>query len=206
MDRHGDTVDFLFSAKRDIAAARRFLERAIGLHGLPDKITIDKSGANIAEIESVIADTGAPGSVTSVQIPEQYRRTGSSIHQALHPAHAGLQIISLCSHCLDGNRNHASDSQGTVTQPTRPNSVRCRAVLQFGLLIQTNRPLPLPDFSYRDRTPFLAKVQFTKHARLNAVATCSCSLVVICGYSGKTIQRSCAISECGSGSDNGTSR
>ena len=60
VDRHGDTVDFLFSAKRDIAAARRFLERAIGLHGLPDKITIDKSGANTAAIQSVIADTGAP--------------------------------------------------------------------------------------------------------------------------------------------------
>ena len=60
VDRHGDTVDFLFSAKRDIAAARRFLERAIGLHGLPDKVTIDKSGANTAAIESVMADTGAP--------------------------------------------------------------------------------------------------------------------------------------------------
>ena len=60
VDRQGDTVDFLFSAKRDLTAARRFLERAIGLHGLPEKITIDKSGANIAAIQSVIADTGAP--------------------------------------------------------------------------------------------------------------------------------------------------
>ena len=57
VDRQGDTLDFLFSAKRDRAAARRFLERAIGL---PDKITIDKSGANTAAIESVIADPGAP--------------------------------------------------------------------------------------------------------------------------------------------------
>ena len=37
----------------------RLLVRAIGLHGLPDKISIDKSGANTAAIESVIADTGA---------------------------------------------------------------------------------------------------------------------------------------------------
>ena len=59
VDRQGDTLDFLFSAKRDRAAARRFLG-AIGLHGLPDKISIDKSGANTAAIESVIADTGAP--------------------------------------------------------------------------------------------------------------------------------------------------
>ena len=40
----------------DLAAARRFLERAINLHDVPEKITIDKSGANTAAIESVKAD------------------------------------------------------------------------------------------------------------------------------------------------------
>ena len=48
VDRAGDTVDFLLTAKRDLAAARRFLERAINLHDVPQKITIDKSGANTA--------------------------------------------------------------------------------------------------------------------------------------------------------------
>ena len=48
-------MDFLLTAKRDKAAARRFLERAINLHGVPEKITIDKSGANTAAIESVKA-------------------------------------------------------------------------------------------------------------------------------------------------------
>ena len=56
VDRAGDTVDFLLTAKRDLAAARRFLERAINLHDVPEKITIDKSGANPAVIESVKAD------------------------------------------------------------------------------------------------------------------------------------------------------
>ena len=56
VDRDGDTVDFLLTAKRDLAAARRFLERAINLHDVPQKITIDKSGANTAAIESVKAD------------------------------------------------------------------------------------------------------------------------------------------------------
>jgi putative transposase len=51
-------VDFLLTAKRDLAAARRYLERAINLHGLPEKITIDKSGANTAAIRSVNADAG----------------------------------------------------------------------------------------------------------------------------------------------------
>ena len=56
VDRSGDTVDFLLTAKRDSAATRRFLERAINLHDVPGKITIDKSGANTAAIESVKAD------------------------------------------------------------------------------------------------------------------------------------------------------
>ena len=56
VDRSGGTVDFLLTAKRDKAAARRFLERAICLQGVPEKITIDKSGANTAAIESVKAD------------------------------------------------------------------------------------------------------------------------------------------------------
>jgi putative transposase len=59
VDRAGDTIDFLLCARRDCAAARRFLERAIDLHGVPEKITIDKSGANTAAIQSVQADSGA---------------------------------------------------------------------------------------------------------------------------------------------------
>ena len=43
VDRVGHTIDFLVRAKRDLAAAR--FERAIDLHGVPEKITIDKSGA-----------------------------------------------------------------------------------------------------------------------------------------------------------------
>ncbi|RYF30449.1 MAG: IS6 family transposase [Comamonadaceae bacterium] len=58
VDRAGYTIDFLLRAKRDCAAARRFLERAIGLHGVPTKITIDKSGANTAAIQSVKDDSG----------------------------------------------------------------------------------------------------------------------------------------------------
>jgi putative transposase len=59
VDRDGDTIDFMLRANRDSAAARQFLERAIDLHGVPEKITIDKSGANTAAIESIQADSGA---------------------------------------------------------------------------------------------------------------------------------------------------
>ena len=59
VDRSGQTIDFLLRAHRDYAAARCFFERAIDLHGVPEKITIDKSGANTAAIEGIRADSGA---------------------------------------------------------------------------------------------------------------------------------------------------
>jgi transposase-like protein len=37
-------VDFLLTARRDVAAARRFFERAIDLHDVPEKITIGAPG------------------------------------------------------------------------------------------------------------------------------------------------------------------
>jgi putative transposase len=59
VDKAGDTIDFMLRARRDYAAARSFFERAIDLHGVPEKITIDKSGANTAAIEGIRADSGA---------------------------------------------------------------------------------------------------------------------------------------------------
>jgi putative transposase len=59
VDRDGDTVDFLLTARRDEAAARRFLERSIDRHGEPEEITIDKSGANTAAVDSYTADHNA---------------------------------------------------------------------------------------------------------------------------------------------------
>ena len=58
VDKLGHTVDFLLSAKRDLAAARRFFEQAIDLHDVPAKITIDKSGANTGAVHSLLADSG----------------------------------------------------------------------------------------------------------------------------------------------------
>ena len=46
------------TVKRDLAAARRFFEQAIDLHDVPEKITIDKSGANTAAVHSMVADIG----------------------------------------------------------------------------------------------------------------------------------------------------
>ena len=58
VDKNGATVDFLLRARRDHAAARTFFERAICLHDVPEKISIDKSGPNKAAIVSIQADSG----------------------------------------------------------------------------------------------------------------------------------------------------
>ena len=50
VDKEGNTVDFMLSEKRDEPAARTFL---IGSSGLPDKVTMDKSGANKAGIDFI---------------------------------------------------------------------------------------------------------------------------------------------------------
>lgn len=52
VDKDGDTIDFLLSAKRDQKAALRFLKKAILQHGVPEKINTDKSGANAAGLNA----------------------------------------------------------------------------------------------------------------------------------------------------------
>jgi len=53
VDKEGKTVDFMLSEKRDEPAARAFFEKAIGSNGFPDKVTMDKSGANKAGMDTI---------------------------------------------------------------------------------------------------------------------------------------------------------
>jgi len=53
VDKEGDTIDFMLAKNRDEAAAKAFFTKAIGSSGLPEKITIDKSGANKAGIDAI---------------------------------------------------------------------------------------------------------------------------------------------------------
>lgn len=53
VDRDGQTLDFMLSERRDTAAARRFFKKAIGTNGVPDRVVIDKSGANLAGLQKV---------------------------------------------------------------------------------------------------------------------------------------------------------
>ena len=55
VDKEGKTVDFLLTAKRDKAAAMRFFDKAMQAHDVPEKVTMDKSGANKAAMDEINA-------------------------------------------------------------------------------------------------------------------------------------------------------
>lgn len=53
VDKHGKTLDFMLSKKRNKTAATKFFARALEVNGLPRKIVIDRSGANTAGINTI---------------------------------------------------------------------------------------------------------------------------------------------------------
>ena len=55
IDKHGKTLDFMLSERRDETAATNFFKRTIGNNGFPEKVVIDKSGANQAGLQNVNA-------------------------------------------------------------------------------------------------------------------------------------------------------
>ncbi|KAE8754031.1 IS6 family transposase [Paraburkholderia madseniana] len=67
VDKAGNTIDFLFRAKRDKAAARRFFEKAINQNGSPETVTIDRSGSNLAALNAINAERETPIKVRQIK-------------------------------------------------------------------------------------------------------------------------------------------
>jgi len=53
VDKQGDTLDFMLSEHRDEEAATQFFKQAINNNGFPDKVVMDKSGANYAGLANI---------------------------------------------------------------------------------------------------------------------------------------------------------
>ena len=58
VDKEGQAIDFLLTTHRDKKAALGFFKKAVRQYGLPDKVTIDKIGANTAASEALQEETG----------------------------------------------------------------------------------------------------------------------------------------------------
>ena len=67
VDKEGKTVDFLLTARRDKAAALRFFDKAMKVNGVPDKVAMDKSGANKAAMDEINARGETPIIVRQVK-------------------------------------------------------------------------------------------------------------------------------------------
>jgi putative transposase len=67
VDKQGKTVDFLLTAKRDMAAAKLFFDKAMGANGDPDKVVMDKSGANKAAMDAINDGRAVPILVRQVK-------------------------------------------------------------------------------------------------------------------------------------------
>lgn len=65
VDSHGDTVEFWFRESRNLAAAKRFLRKALKRHSRPERIVIDGSQTNREAILSC---------VTTDQLQDRARR------------------------------------------------------------------------------------------------------------------------------------
>jgi transposase-like protein len=53
VDKEGQTIDFFLSERRDIAAAKQFLQQAIEKRGIPQKITLDGYAASHAAVAAL---------------------------------------------------------------------------------------------------------------------------------------------------------
>jgi putative transposase len=67
VDKQGKTADFPLAAKRDMAAAKRFFDKAMGTNGDPDKVAMEKGGANKAAIDAINAGRAVPVLVRQVK-------------------------------------------------------------------------------------------------------------------------------------------
>lgn len=124
VDRDGQTLDFLLSERRNLAAARRFFKKAIVTNGVPEKVVIDKSGANLTGLQAVnmilkITGTGAMIEVRQIKylnnILEQDHRFIKRItrpmmgFKAFHSASATIAGIEV-AHMIRKNQ-FANDNQ-----------------------------------------------------------------------------------------------
>ncbi|MFC7067924.1 IS6 family transposase [Brucella rhizosphaerae] len=71
VDRDGQTVDLMLSERWNLSAARRFFKKSIANNSIPNKIVIDKSGANLAgaqAINNILKITGTGKLIEILQV------------------------------------------------------------------------------------------------------------------------------------------
>jgi putative transposase len=125
IDKHGAIVDFYLSETRDEPAARAFFNKALDSSSLPSKIVIDKSGANIAALDTLNVQLWLSGymlcmiEVLTVKylnniVEQSHRKVKGKMHQCLGwkswvGAEATLAGVELCSMLKQGQMIGSED-------------------------------------------------------------------------------------------------
>lgn len=107
VDKFGQTLDFMLSERRNMAAATKFFARALEVNGLPTKIVIDKSGANTAGIKSsnkILKRLGCPASIEIIRskyLNNMIEQDHSSVKKRIRPM-LGFKSFASASAALNG--------------------------------------------------------------------------------------------------------
>lgn len=102
VDKQGNTIDFLLTAKRDKKAALRFLTKVIDGNGKPSLINIDKSCANKAAINQWNADNRRRVKIRQCKylnnvVEQSHRFVKQKVKQAM-----GFKNLHAAQHTLCG--------------------------------------------------------------------------------------------------------
>jgi putative transposase len=135
IDSNGDTVEFWFSERRNLSAAKRFLRKALKRHSRPERTVIDGSQTNLEVILS--CDTTdrlqnkSRRDLRSIRIRQSAYltdRAGSPCYQAAGTADAWFQVNWLRSRDPGRHREDPYDAEGTGEVCLQSGAFNCRAV------------------------------------------------------------------------------
>jgi transposase-like protein len=110
-----------------LQGASRFLRKAIGRHGEPKKITIDKSGANTAAIESYNEEREADIEIRRINLNNIVEQDHRAVKRVTRPTQ-GFRSFSIGCRDAFWDRADAHDAKGADTNNERNAS---RAAIRF---------------------------------------------------------------------------
>jgi putative transposase len=124
VDKEGNTVDFLLRPRRNKAAAQNYFEKSIQQNGVPETVTIDESGVNLAALHAVNDGRDPPIKIRQVKylnnVVEQGHRT---IKRIIRPmlgfkdfrcARVILSGIEIMHMIAEGQMKHAGKIKPSV--------------------------------------------------------------------------------------------